>query len=58
MAIVFAILLWICYEITLRGTVERIRVEKSDNEHVPLLKSVKYMLSNRAMIALMAAACC
>lgn len=55
-AIVFAILLWICYEITLRGTVERIRVEKSDNEHVPLLESVKYMLSNRAMIALMAAA--
>ncbi|MBT1173766.1 MFS transporter [Bifidobacterium sp. MA2] len=55
-AIVFAILLWICYEITLRGTVERIRVEKGTNEHVPLWKSVKYMFSNRAMVALMLAA--
>lgn len=55
-AIVFAILLWICYEITLRGTKERIRVEKTQNEHVPLMKSLKYMLSNRAMVALMLAA--
>jgi GPH family glycoside/pentoside/hexuronide:cation symporter len=55
-AIIFAALLWICYEITLRGTVERIRVEKSTNEHVPLLKSLKYMFTNKAMVALMAAA--
>ncbi|MBT1180699.1 MFS transporter [Bifidobacterium sp. CP2] len=55
-AIVFAILLWICYEITLRGTVERIRVEKGAKEHVPLWKSIAYMFSNRAMVALMLAA--
>lgn len=55
-AIIFAVLLWICYEITLRGTVERIRVEKGKNEHVPLWKSLTYMFSNRAMIALMLAA--
>lgn len=55
-AIIFAALLWICYEITLRGTVERIRVEKGTNEHVPLFKSIKYMFSNRAMVALMLAA--
>ena len=55
-AIVFAALMWICYEITLRGTKERIRVEKNEKEHVPLLTSLKYMLSNRAMVALMLAA--
>lgn len=27
-AIIFAILLWVCYQITLKGTVERIRVDK------------------------------
>ena len=55
-AIIFAILLWICYQITLKGTVERIRVDKGKNEHVPLWKSIKYMFSNRAMVALMLAA--
>ncbi|MBM6700029.1 MFS transporter [Bifidobacterium pullorum subsp. saeculare] len=55
-AIVFAILLWICYQITLKGTVERIRVEKSKDERVPPLKSIKYMFTNRAMVALMLAA--
>ncbi|RSX53572.1 sodium/sugar (Glycoside-Pentoside-Hexuronide) symporter [Bifidobacterium goeldii] len=55
-AIIFAILLWLCYQITLKGTVERIRVEKTKNEHVPLGKALKYMFTNRAMVALMLAA--
>ena len=56
-AIIFAILLWVCYQITLKGTVERIRVDKKEKaDRVPLLKSLKYMFSNRAMVALMLAA--
>ncbi|GAA6122467.1 MFS transporter [Bifidobacterium psychraerophilum] len=55
-ALIFIALMWICYEITLRLTRERIRVDKSDKDQVPLTKALSAMFSNRAMVAIMIAA--
>ena len=55
-SLVFAVLMWICYEIMLRLTKERIRVEKSKEDRVPLSKALSAMFSNRAMLAIMVAA--
>jgi len=56
-ALVFVALMWLCYEFTLRSTVERIQVDKSDEEsQVPLGKALKAMFTNRAMVAIVAAA--
>lgn len=55
-ALVFIALMWLCYETTLRTTVERIRVEQKEEERVPLMQSLKAMFSNRAMVAIVIAA--
>lgn len=55
-ALVFIVLMWLCYEMTLRTTVERIRIETAEEDRVPLTRSLKMMFSNRAMVALVVAA--
>lgn len=51
-ALIFAALAWICYQITLKLTVERIRVDKTKQERVPLHQILGSLFRNRAMIAI------
>lgn len=55
-ALVFIALMWLCYEFTLHSTVERIQIEKNEEDAVPLTESLKAMFTNRAMVAIVVAA--
>lgn len=55
-AIVFAVLAWAAYEITIRLCKERIRVDKSEQPKVDFLKLLKSLFTSRAMTAIVVAA--